>query len=217
MAIRHLCLQNFLLEKSHSVLINRGKMLHLGVGSFHRAHQAFYMQRVHELNSDTAVSWPLMGGNIRSDMVTNEMILRKQKCRYTLETINSAGVHEYNVIRSISEIVEWSSQLNGLVAVGKNPKTKIISFTVTEGGYYLNSTTDTLNTNDQDIKNDIMQLKSLVKKEESECKPISIYGALGLILFHRCIENSDSPVTLMSCDNVRHNGECHHIFNVPAV
>ena len=101
--------------------------MHLGVGSFHRAHQAFYMQRVHELNSDTAVSWPLMGGNIRSDMVTNEMILRKQKCRYTLETINSAGVHEYNVIRSISEIVEWSLQLNGLVAVGKNPKTKIIS------------------------------------------------------------------------------------------
>jgi D-arabinitol 4-dehydrogenase len=136
-------------------------------------------------------------------MVENEAILRKQKCRYTLETINSAGVHEYSIIRSISNVVPWDQHLQGLVSVGKNPDTKIISFTVTEGGYYLNSTMDALDTNNQDIKHDLVQLQQLAVNNNKECKPVTIYGALALILFHRPI---DCPITLMSCDNVRHNG-----------
>ena len=192
-------------------------MLHIGLGSFHRAHQAVYMQRVHALdNKELMVSaWPLTGGNIRSDMVENEAILHRQQCRYTLETINSAGVHEYSVIRSISNVVPWDQHLQGLVSVGKNPVTKIISFTVTEGGYYLNSTMDALDTSNQDIKNDLAQLQSLVtnykarqqqqqQEYTSSIKPVSIYGAIALILLHRPI---DCPITLMSCDNVRHNGE----------
>jgi len=174
------------------------------------------MQRVHQLdnNKELMVSaWPLTGGNIRSDMVENEAILRRQQCRYTLETINSAGVHEYSVIRSISNVVPWDQHLQGLISVGRNAATKIISFTVTEGGYYLNSTMDALDTSNQDIQNDLAQLQSLVtnykaqqQQEDytSRIKPVSIYGALALILFHRPI---DCPITLMSCDNVRHNGE----------
>ena len=64
-------------------------MLHLGVGSFHRAHQALY---IHHLQASGDHSWQLAGGNIRADMADTIAALAAQHGEYTLETISPAGV-----------------------------------------------------------------------------------------------------------------------------
>ena len=77
-------------------------ILHLGLGSFHRAHQAVYLQRLID-QGDT--SWVLAGGNLRPDMADTIAALQKQGGAYTLETVSPAGVRHYERITSIRTIV----------------------------------------------------------------------------------------------------------------
>ena len=109
-------------------------ILHLGLGSFHRAHQAVY---IHELQKTGDRSWTLMGGNIRPDMADTIAALQAQDGAYTLETISPVGEHHYERITSISHVIGYTPALDGLIAQGASADTRIISFTVTEAGYYL--------------------------------------------------------------------------------
>ena len=111
-------------------------MLHLGLGSFHRAHQAVYL---HELIKTGDASWSLAGGNTRPDMAETIDALVAQGGAYTLETISPAGEHRYERITSIQKVIPWSADLAGLIAQGADAATRIISFTVTEAGYYLDA------------------------------------------------------------------------------
>jgi len=63
-------------------------ILHLGLGSFHRAHQAVYVQALRD-TGDTA--WALSGANLRPDMADVLAALRAQGGAYTLETVSPAG------------------------------------------------------------------------------------------------------------------------------
>ena len=108
--------------------------LHLGLGSFHRAHQAMYMQNLHDLGK---VQWNIVAGNLRNDMQSNIETLKSQNNEYILETVNAAGQHNYQKIKSIKSIIDWDVELEGLTAIAVDRNTKIISFTVTEAGYYL--------------------------------------------------------------------------------
>ncbi|MFM2262262.1 MAG: hypothetical protein RI959_938 [Pseudomonadota bacterium] len=111
-------------------------MLHLGLGSFHRAHQAVYLNQLME-SGDT--SWALAGGNTRPDMADTLAALAAQGGSYTLETISPAGEHVYQRINSIRQVIPYTPGLAGLIAQGASASTKIISFTVTEAGYYLDA------------------------------------------------------------------------------
>ena len=165
--------------------------LHLGLGSFHRAHQALYMQFLHDAG-DT--SWELAGGNIRPDMAELINVLHKQGGAYTLETVNSQGDREYKRIEAIKRVISWDSELANLTAVAVEPETRIISFTVTEAGYYLD-TSDKLDMSYPDLKTDV---------EETTC--CTIYGALAKLLNARMTAGSGA-VTLLNCDNLRSNGD----------
>ena len=111
-------------------------MLHLGLGSFHRAHQAVYL---HQLQASGDHRWTLAGGNIRPDMQDTIAALAAQNGVYTLETVTPQGERSYTRISAISRVIPWDAQLRGLVATGAQDSTRIISFTVTEAGYYLDS------------------------------------------------------------------------------
>ena len=63
-------------------------ILHLGLGSFHRAHQAVYLQALHDRGD---MSWELAGGHIRPDMPETIAALQAQGGAYTLETISPHG------------------------------------------------------------------------------------------------------------------------------
>jgi D-arabinitol 4-dehydrogenase len=171
-------------------------ILHLGLGSFHRAHQALYLQKLRDLND---VQWVLAGGNLRPDMESTIAALQANGGAYTLETISSAGVHEYKRITSIKNVVAWTEDLHELIAIGANASTKIISFTVTEAGYYLRAGNQ-LDLTNQDIQDDL-------KKALSHHAGSTLYGTLSAILRAR-IKAGSGPVTLLNCDNLRHNGDC---------
>eukprot|EP01036_Dinobryon_divergens_P001408 gene1408-1828_t len=109
-------------------------MLHLGLGSFHRAHQAVYLHRLIE-TGDTR--WSLASANLRDDMPELLAALRAQGGAYTLETVSSAGEYRYERIVSIREVLPRDAGLAAVIERGAHPATRIISFTVTEAGYYL--------------------------------------------------------------------------------
>ena len=171
-------------------------ILHLGLGSFHRAHQAVY---IHKLCQNGDVGWSITGGNLRPDMVETMAALQAQGGAYTLETVTPQGDRSYTRIESIQKIVPYQDDLGNLIAVGADPATRIISFTVTEAGYYLDAKNQLDWAAFADLRVDLDALKKGLAGH-------TIYGGLVSILRAR-MQASAGPVTLMNCDNLRHNGE----------
>jgi D-arabinitol 4-dehydrogenase len=165
-------------------------LLHLGLGSFHRAHQAVYLHRLRE-SGDRA--WAIVAGNIRADMEATAAALAAQHGAYTLETVTPAGERRYERITSIREVVPWEPTLARLVEVGAEASTGIVSFTVTEAGYYLDAD-DRLDRSHPDVQADL----------EGRSRA-TVYGAVAAILDAR-MRREAGAVTLLNCDNLRSNG-----------
>lgn len=170
--------------------------LHIGSGSFHRAHQALYLHQLLQQRGENDARWHIALGNIRDDANTLLTALEKQHGEYVLETVSPAGEREYEKITSIKKIIPWDDKLAALVTEGSAAGTKVISFTVTEGGYYLDAHLQL----EKDHKDIAADLAGGVR---------TIYGAIAHILQRR-MENNLGPVTLLCCDNVRHNGQRFH-------
>ncbi|QKJ87215.1 D-arabinitol 4-dehydrogenase [Paramixta manurensis] len=164
--------------------------MHIGAGSFHRAHQAWYLHRLLQQGDDR---WHIALGNIRDDARTLLDNLTAQKGEYTLETVTPEGTRRYEKITSIKTILPWDPQLSALIDQGCDPATKVIAFTVTEGGYYLD-TNHQLDPHHADIQADL----------SGDAR--TLYGALTRILKARMAQHGE-PLTLLNCDNLRHNGE----------
>jgi len=164
--------------------------MHIGAGSFHRAHQAWYLHRL-LIQGDTR--WSIALGNIRDDANALLSALEKQHGEYILETVTPAGERKYERITSVKKVLPWDQQLTALVNQGADARTGVISFTVTEGGYYLDAE-HRLDPKNQDIQADL----------QGETR--TIYGTLERIIRQR-IKRKAGPVTLLNCDNLRHNGE----------
>jgi D-arabinitol 4-dehydrogenase len=169
-------------------------ILHIGLGSFHRAHQAVYLHHLREAGDR---SWAIVGGNIRNDMAETMAALAAQRGEYTLETVSPAGKRHYERITSIREVIPFDASLARLIEVGADAATKIISFTVTEAGYYL------------DAKN-ALDLSYADLRADLEGGSRTIYGAITAILAERMAHEKSgqggAPVTLLNCDNLRSNG-----------
>ncbi|WP_028865818.1 D-arabinitol 4-dehydrogenase [Psychromonas aquimarina] len=172
---------------------NKYTWLHIGLGSFHRAHQAWYLHKLIESGDD---SWSISAGNIRNDAEDIAGHLANQDGKYMLETISPKGDSAYEEITSIQKIIPWQADLAPLIAEGMKESTKVIAFTVTEAGYYL----------DTSFKLD--QENSAVAADLAGDNQ-TIYGTVAKILRER-MKAENGPVTLLNCDNVRHNGERFH-------
>ena len=169
---------------------NQYTWLHIGLGSFHRAHQAWYLHRLLESGEQR---WHIAAGNIRNDAEATVETLRAQNGEYVLETVSPAGEREYEVIKSIQTLLPWQEDLEPLINEGAKAQTKVIAFTVTEGGYYLK--TDHM----LDVDNEVL-IADLQGNHQT------IYGTVTKMLERR-MANGTGTVTLLNCDNVRHNGE----------
>src|SRR5471030_1429202 len=97
-------------------------LLHLGLGSFHRAHQAVYLHRLREAGDR---SWTIVAGNIRPDMESTAAALIAQGGAYTLETVTPAGERRYERITAIREVVPFDPSLARLIEVGAAASTPI--------------------------------------------------------------------------------------------
>lgn len=172
------------------MLKQKSVWMHIGAGSFHRAHQAWYLHRLIQQGDD---SWSIALGNIRNDANALLDNLTKQNGEYTLETVSPEGERHYEKITSVRKVLHWDENLSQLVEQGRDKATRVIAFTVTEAGYYLTPQHE-LDAEQPDVKADLTGKMS------------TIYGALTQILRARLAAHGE-PVTLLNCDNLRHNGE----------
>jgi len=169
-------------------------MLHLGLGAFHRAHQASYFQDLRERGE---LSWRLAGGNLRPDQLAVEGALRGQGGAYTLETVAPEGERQYRRIDAIGELLPWQARAQGLIELGARADTRIVSFTVTEAGYGLDGA-GRLDERDAGVAADL-------QAHRRGGAANTLYGVLAAMLARRRSEGAGA-LTLLSCDNLRHNG-----------
>lgn len=175
-------------QKSESSSIKT--WLHLGASAFFRAHQAYYFNQL------ASPDWQMQLANLRNSASQDTLKkLKEQNGEYTLEIISPEGVIEYQTIRALKEIILWDSGLASTIKAGVSPSTKIISFTVTEGGYFLNDDGH-LNLEHPAVHADL----------QSNSEIQTLYGALTQILLGR-MHLSHGEITLLCCDNLRNNGD----------
>jgi D-arabinitol 4-dehydrogenase len=177
-------------------------MLHLGLGAFHRAHQAVYQQALHDAGDQR---WVLAGGNIRAELGTpmadTLRALQASGGAYTLETVSPTLQRHYQRISAIRQVIPHDAELSGLVAQGADPATRIVSFTVTEAGYYLDAAHQ-LDLGFADLAADL----AAARDGHPHPTTPTLYGALTAILRARRAAGA-GPLTLLNCDNLRHNGD----------
>lgn len=169
-------------------------MLHLGLGAFHRAHQAVVLQRLAD-QGDTR--WAIAAGNLRPDAPELLAALAAQGGRYTVETVSPEGVHAYARIESIHRVLPCTDDQAELLAAAADARTRIVSFTVTEAGYCL----DVQRRLDLAHPAIAADLQALAQGRVGR----TIFGAVSALLRARRAAGA-GPVTLLSCDNLRHNG-----------
>ena len=167
-------------------------IMHVGVGGFHRAHQALYTDDL--LNQGEDSQWGFCGvGLLKHDARIRE-VMQSQDCLYTLVERSLAG----DTARIIGSIVNFSfapDDSQKVIEQMASPTTRILSLTITEGGYYISSTGE-LDAQHPDLQRD------LANPHEPSCA----FGYILEALDHRRIRGL-APFTVMSCDNIQSNGE----------
>ena len=166
--------------------------VHLGVGSFHRAHQAVYLDDLLAL-PDTD-RWGECGiGVLKSDNRMRDALL-SQNGLYTLIE-RSAATQSARVIGSLVDFLYAPDQRETAIERMASPETRIVSLTITEGGYYIDDNTGAFLSHHRDIQHDL----------EHPNSPASSMGLIAAALVRRRARGL-APFTVMSCDNLHGNG-----------
>lgn len=158
-------------------------IVHIGVGGFHRAHLATYAD---ELAAAGFGDWAIAGSGVMASDARMEEVLQAQDGLYTLIVRSEQGTSA-QVIGSIVDFILAAEDVEPLVARIADPATKIVSLTVTEGGYPVDEGTKTFD------------------PERAPAGPGSAFGVIVAALERRR-DLGVGPLTVMSCDNVIENG-----------
>ncbi len=167
--------------------------VHMGVGGFHRAHQAVYLDDLMHL-PDTE-RWGECGVGVLTSDSRMRDALKPQNCLYTVVE-RSEDTQAARVIGSLVDYVYAPAELETAVEKIADPACRILSLTITEGGYFIDEATGAFNDTHPDILHDL---------EHPEA-PISSLGTIALALDRRRSRDLP-PLTVMSCDNLQGNGD----------
>ena len=152
-------------------------IVHFGVGGFHRAHQAMYVDRL--LEKGLAHDWGICGVGVMPADRKMADVLAAQDGLYTLLQENPDGSHDARVIGSIVDYRYAPDDPESVIELLAAPSTRIVSLTITEGGYNIDSLDN---------------------------EGVSVFGLVAEALARRRERGIASP-TIMSCDNIEGNGE----------
>eukprot|EP00919_Chromeraceae_sp_WS-2016_P034006 GHVR01080546.1.p1 GENE.GHVR01080546.1~~GHVR01080546.1.p1 ORF type:complete len:150 (-),score=14.64 GHVR01080546.1:788-1237(-) len=126
--------------------------------------------------------------------------LTNQDYMYTIMTKPSKGLFEVSLVASIIDHIDGYNFPERVYQALTNDLVKIISLTITEGGYNIDSNTGKFDYNNHEIKNDIDLFI-----HHKNTHPSTIFGFLFIGLRNRK-NNQQKGVTILSCDNIEHNG-----------
>ncbi|WP_035858641.1 mannitol dehydrogenase family protein [Cryptosporangium arvum] len=168
-------------------------IVHLGVGAFHRAHQAMAVDRL--LTAGLGREFAICGiGVLPSDRRMAD-VLTSQDGLYTLLLKHADGRREARVIGSIVDYVFAPDDPAAAIERMARPEVTIVSLTVTEGGYFVDQVTGEFLADDPGIRHDLAHRQA----------PATIFGYLVAALKLRR-DRGVPAFTVMSCDNVQGNG-----------
>jgi fructuronate reductase len=163
-------------------------IVHLGIGAFHRAHQAVFTE---EAVAAAGGDWGICGVTQRSRGVLDQ--LRPQDGLYSvLERGEQTSLRVVGAVRDLLFAAEEGERLQALLAA---PATRLVTLTVTEKGYRHDPATGRLRRGDPDVAADL-----------AGGPPRTVVGQLVRGLQARRAADA-GPITLLSCDNLPANGE----------
>lgn len=167
-------------------------IIHFGIGGFHRAHQAMYLDR---LLRDGKTDWAICGIGVLPHDVKMRDILKSQDYLYTLVERPPHGTENVIVIGSIIDYLFAPDDPEAVIEKMVDEETKIVSLTITEGGYNIDAVTGEFDADNPE----------LVAEVNSDDPPKSVYG-LVVEALRRRRDRGIAPFTVMSCDNIQGNG-----------
>jgi len=166
-------------------------ILHFGVGNFHRAHQAVYLDELFSRGTDH--DWAIVGAGVRpSDAEMREKLERQDWLSTVVE--RDAHTRSARITGAMIDYVE-PGDTGTLLAWLVNPVIRIVSLTITEGGYFIDAETGRFDPTHPDIRRDAANLEA----------PRTVFGFILNGLAARRAAGL-APFTVMSCDNVSGNG-----------
>jgi mannitol 2-dehydrogenase len=168
-------------------------VVHFGVGGFHRAHQAMYHDRL--MNEGTAFDWGICGVGVMAADRQMKLALEAQDGLYTVVLKHSDGTYEPRVVGSIVEYLFAPGNPEAVIEKVAAESTRIVSLTVTEGGYNIHDATGEFDVANADVIHDL----------EPGSVPRTTFGLVVEALWRRR-QYGHPPVTIMSCDNLQGNG-----------
>jgi mannitol 2-dehydrogenase len=172
----------------------RTGIVHFGVGGFHRAHEAMYLDRL--MSAGAATDWAICGVGVMPADRRMRDVLVAQDGLYTLVVKAPDGTLDARVIGSIKEYLFAPDDPAAVIAKMASPEVRIVSLTVTEGGYNFNAVTGEFMVDTPDVRHDLTP----------GVAPRTTFGLITAAIERRRADGLP-PFTIMSCDNIQGNGE----------
>ncbi len=166
-------------------------ILHFGPGNFHRAHQAVYLDRL--LNDGKDLDWSIVGASVMpGDAALRDTLLSQDLLTTVVsESATTSAAHVTGAMIDYLPVGDTRAVLEAM----SDPAIRIVSLTVTEGGYFVSAATNRFDDAHPAIRADAANI----------AEPATIFGLVVHALAKRR-ESGTAPFTVMSCDNLPHNG-----------
>ena len=168
-------------------------IVHFGVGGFHRAHQAMYIDQLMEQGK--ALDWGICGVGVMPFDLKMKEAMQSQDCLYALVEKAPDGSWTPRIIGSIVQYLYAPDDPDAVIEKMADPATRIVSLTVTEGGYNFNQVTGEFDDTNPAVQADLAP----------GAVPATTFGLITEALVRRRARGIE-PFTVMSCDNIQGNG-----------
>lgn len=167
-------------------------IVHFGIGNFHRSHQACYLDELFNLGKD--YNWALIGAGV---MHFDETMRQKLEPQDFLTTLVEQE-NNHNSAKIIGSMIDYLSpnDKSKIIDVLSSEDIKIVSLTVTEGGYFIDPASGKFNP----------KHPAIIEDAKSTDNPQTVFGIMLKALENRKVKGI-LPFTVMSCDNIPHNGK----------
>ncbi|MGQ7260565.1 mannitol dehydrogenase family protein [Vreelandella sp. V005] len=169
-------------------------IVHIGVGGFHRAHQAMYLDML--MNQGEALDWGIIGVGVMPGDKRMQQALAAQDHLYTLVVKHPDGQYEPRVIGSMMNYLFAPEDTEAVIEQMADPAIRIVSLTVTEGGYNFHPVSGEFDLDNPQVRADLA----------NPTQPTTSFGLVVEALARRWARGI-APFTVMSCDNIQGNGD----------
>ena len=168
-------------------------IVHLSVGGFHRAHEAMYLDRL--MNAGEALDWGICGVGLLPSSDRMRDVMAAQDCLFTVVLRHGDGTWEPTVIGSLIEYLYAPDDVEAVIERMASAQIRILSLTVTEGGYNLDPLTGAFDRTNAAVLADL----------KTPTAPSTLFGVVVEALARRRARGI-APFTVLSCDNIQGNG-----------